>query len=416
MADITGDISSKLTKILEIKKDIANAIINKGGTVTNSDSFESYADKIRGLTLKGELKTLNADENKTYYADNEDGVTGWSKVVVNVKGSGSGGSSGGGSSSGGVEYDENGFTKLPQVHIIYYNEDKTIWAEEDIDAGDNGTHLNDGPPKEAVNGVQYKFRRWEPEPVGVQGNISCYPKYRKLEQEIEDSWEEIARNRGGDYDAGDWRILETGWVDPFSDLGMPQRLKFRLAFEKVYAGEDGTTSTWLLKQIINVIGTNGGVPHVPMGGMTYKDSQLRQWLNNNFYKALPDPLRDAIQPVVKYVPGEYSNGAPNEDGGIALPADKVWIPGRTEILGNDGSAESRYYEQGVEYTMNSTSLGGASYFFRSNDINKSEPGYFRGFGGHWSQELSLKYDQSSVASGSSMIPDYAIFPRIGFCL
>lgn len=45
--------ADKLNKLLETKQAIKQAIIDKGGTVSDTDTFASYATKISGLTTGG---------------------------------------------------------------------------------------------------------------------------------------------------------------------------------------------------------------------------------------------------------------------------------------------------------------------------------------------------------------------------
>lgn len=441
MADgITADIATKLQQIAKIKADIAQAVNHhrQSGSdsllISDSTPFSDYAEIIKNMNPSGKLGVLEASKNGTYSASDEKDIVGWSKVVVDVSGSSSGGSSGGGSSSSGsgIQFDEDGFTKLPTVHITYLNEDGSVWLEEDIEAGDDGSHLNDGPPKEAVDGVRYKFKRWEPQPIQVEADLTCSPSYRKNSVGlIEESYEDIVAYNG-EYQYGDYFYIDTGWVssipgfdlvakngfhaNPFTD-----KVKLHMVFEKVYNHEAGTTSTWLLKEAITINSSNhnGNVLCTPMGGETYDTSKLKTWLNNNLFNAMPDPIRNAIKPVVKYVPGNYvSNDAPNRDGGNSIGEQKLWIPGRTEILGT-GEGGVNYYEDGPQYYLrNDGKMGGATYFLRSHDINRNESGYFRAISAT-NGEVSLKntdYTYSRPGMNSSQEASAPVCPRVGFCL
>lgn len=48
-------ISEQLTALANIKADIKQAIIDKGGTVSDSDAFSTYADKIDGISGGGKI-------------------------------------------------------------------------------------------------------------------------------------------------------------------------------------------------------------------------------------------------------------------------------------------------------------------------------------------------------------------------
>ena len=50
-----GTIADKLNKVLSTKEDIKAAIIEKGQTVADTDTFASYPDKIRAIETGGEM-------------------------------------------------------------------------------------------------------------------------------------------------------------------------------------------------------------------------------------------------------------------------------------------------------------------------------------------------------------------------
>lgn len=76
-----GTISDKLDYLAATKAAIKSAIIEKGQTVEDSDTFRSYAEKIAAISTGGEIERLDVTENGTY---SESGVS-YSPVVVNVQ-------------------------------------------------------------------------------------------------------------------------------------------------------------------------------------------------------------------------------------------------------------------------------------------------------------------------------------------
>ena len=86
-----GTIAAKLRKVLETKKSIQNALKAKGVNVSDSDSFESYVDKIENLSggipsgyeeMTYIKSTADGYINLHYYPNNR------TKVVTSVKHSG----------------------------------------------------------------------------------------------------------------------------------------------------------------------------------------------------------------------------------------------------------------------------------------------------------------------------------------
>lgn len=84
---MSGTVADKLTYLKETKDKIKEAINNKGVSVSDSDTFRSYPDKIKaietGSTSKFSTKTITA--NGTYNAT-DDSVDGYSEVTVAVRG------------------------------------------------------------------------------------------------------------------------------------------------------------------------------------------------------------------------------------------------------------------------------------------------------------------------------------------
>lgn len=56
-------ISEQLTALADIKADIKQAIIDKGGTVSDSDAFSTYADKISNLPGGSDWKVIKEIPN-----------------------------------------------------------------------------------------------------------------------------------------------------------------------------------------------------------------------------------------------------------------------------------------------------------------------------------------------------------------
>jgi hypothetical protein len=72
-----GTISDKLSYLADTKNDIKQAIIDKGVSVSNSDTFRSYASKIAGITTGG-----SGDMTKAVYDTNNDGIVDKTAAIV----------------------------------------------------------------------------------------------------------------------------------------------------------------------------------------------------------------------------------------------------------------------------------------------------------------------------------------------
>lgn len=79
-----GTISDKLTYLANVKQTIKNAIINKGQTIEDTDTFASYADKINDISttpnLQAKSQTITSNGSTSITADSD--YDGLSKVTV----------------------------------------------------------------------------------------------------------------------------------------------------------------------------------------------------------------------------------------------------------------------------------------------------------------------------------------------
>ena len=65
-----GTVADKLNKLVTTKENIKNAIISKGISVTDSDTFASYANKIleiQGTITSSKINTVEEIKNNWKY-------------------------------------------------------------------------------------------------------------------------------------------------------------------------------------------------------------------------------------------------------------------------------------------------------------------------------------------------------------
>lgn len=346
---------------------------------------------------------LYVTENGTY-----DPGTGkyYSRVRVNVKG----GSSGGGESGGGSGEDVVLKSKTITANGTYYafNDDADGFdaVTVNVDGGavalhtvaftnDDGETLESQQVRDGASAVytgtpltkpywwQYG---WSPSPVQVRQDLVCKPLWQSkfnTTDEIQDSWAEIVANKGAKYKIGDFKLLEfvesSGCIPVF--------------MEKVYEGEDGTTSTWVARNILANQKMNDS--NTSDGG--WRKSKLRSWMNKDLASVLPQELRDGIKPVTKY---SYAYDASQDHYYSDDPTnDLLWVPSHMEIFGTSG-----YETLGPVYAMSS----------------KVKTFLSTGSSCHWwersvSSSISFRYVHSSGSeSGYSASVSYGVV--LGFCL
>lgn len=247
------------------------------------------------------------------------------------------------------------------------------------------------------------FAGWEPGIGFVSKNIDTFPVFLDAPSgtpgEISDSLETICANGGAPYPLGSWKRIDIAEMDnpttylySMKDTQDPTKGAKRIPYssvshipggtaiiKKVYAGEDGTTSTWRLQEEVwsptdgssnhqwgiswngylkdTIIftgldnGYNGYLPDYAMildaaDGENYPDggwnvSFLRSFLNGTFLGALPECLQKAIRPVQKFslCKTSYSTNPGYGSESYALTMDAVWIASYHELTG-DGEEPS----------------------------------------------------------------------------
>lgn len=348
-----SSIRQKLEYLNQTKRYIRQAIISKNVSVSENDTFRSYADKIKNIQVAANYNVtpLNATENKEYDAGenkaynpvtvdvkpnvisksiddvgtfnaSDDKVDGYSSVTVNL-------SSklktktftaedmpddptekisfeAGKNAKDEDDKDCIGFSKV-SIDLSGKFQEKPIdvdttnyGAQFTYDAADDGLYgyskvvitvkESDGPftvefwddknrlivydevPKNgAVSYIPpaksgHRFKGWNPIPTNVTKNMACYAVWEKLgssssSDATEDgkagnvtnrSWNEIAQNGGDDIPIGSTKNL---YYSSLSYDGVNIDGGF-LKMRKIYSGERGTTSTWLS---VNSLPLNGGM-------------------------------------------------------------------------------------------------------------------------------------------------------------
>lgn len=234
------------------------------------------------------------------------------------------------------------------------------------------------------------FVGWNPMPVAITEDTQCIARYSygQVDQgEITDSWETICANKGADYPIGAYKGLilvnQSGAV-----LG-------NVNMQKVYEGEDISTSTWVAKSALSATrqmnssnNTNGGYVAMP----------LRTYVNETLFAALPEELRESIVPVIKYsaslIGGNWSYAHASQEA--------LWIPSAREVgLGveTNGPVYSQIYNSnGARVKTQGPGGGTVAWWLRSTyDASGFRDVYTSG---------SLNYNAASVAYGVVL----------GFCL
>lgn len=383
-------IESKLNYLFGTKDEIRQAIQEKGVSVSSDTTFRQYADKIRsietGSTTPPDV-TLNLQEKiatptgKDFEVTPDESYDGLSKVRVlgdfNLKPENI--------AAGITIYGITGVlgvppeygTTIPAVYQPYFDKARELYTGDyknvmilESDLATSVGFLLDGFAVQSYDEETTEFtaskwvyvaynkqtQMWKVEEhvdavsggntfiknirfsdtYIYYGNRVLYPFLSNATGEIEDSWEEIVSGNGASYPIGSWKTLNIGSIDGVN-YG-------RVNMEKVYAGESGTTSTWLGKTVLYEprVLDPGNETNAVIGGWAV--SELRTWLNDVFFNSLPYELRNSIKAVNKYTSIYDANGDRDLNN---LTQDKIWIPSYQELF-NSIETSGVYYNPKTE--------------------------------------------------------------------
>lgn len=455
-----GTTAQKLDRLLETKNGLREIINAKGVSVSEDDTFNSYIDKVAAIPSDMAEATITA--NGTYRASDQ-GIDGFSSVIVNVDTGGSGG--GGGASLGTKTITENGTynatadgldgyysveVEVPNTGTLI---DKTITEVGTFNPVDDGADgyssvtVDIDPETMAaptdkftvnfyigdtlslrVPNVPYggfaeypnasligtdpnygTFYGWNPVPNNVRRNMNCYARFSQEARpiqvnEIYEPWEDIiAADKGLNLPLGVYRYLHLGTVDGVN-YGS-------IRMQKVYEGESGSTSTWLAMDLLKV---RKPFNDKDVGNECYwgGKSSLRDWLNNDVFNTVfPQILKDNIVAVSK-----YSSCYDILRDKNYITQDKLWLPSARELTG--GSSYETigpiyYNSEYLSNVMDSTDTSAKQYYTRT-------------LAGYWGKSYFFglyEKDGSSLGNGNGISWDgtgKGGFDgkgiRIGFCL
>lgn len=286
------------------------------------------------------------------------------------------------------------------------------------------------------------FQGWNPAPNNIQSNRKCYPVFFDptiSEEECQISWAEIVTTHGKDIPIGAWKVLPL--KDSFITLPDGQtkvQILNNIIMQKVYNGEDVSTSTWLSKNTINFAYVSGSgdmrVIHALHNYDYSEDSEYATWgvvqdytnpnyINSRefleaFFDIIPDYIRQFIVPVTKY---STMQKVPTGSGYLksAKTQDYLWVPSLRELnvpvlMDRDFNIVS---ERGPIYSDIFTD--NSSRRKKYNDSDYDYTGYTTrdayGLDYRWSNVMSAVIDTGGIALMSYNY-NQDIPKVIGFCL
>ena len=337
----TSSIASKLDTLKQTKAAIKDAIVEKGVSVGDTDSFRSYASKISSIETKGRVQdnkevdftespmsirpddgydsmeevTVNAklgtkevtptSADQTFVAASED-LLGYSSFVVKA-GSGSGGASGGDGPFTVTFQDANG---------------NVLYTAKNVPKHGYATFVGQTPTNDGQ-----LYVGWNPLPSNIVADTVCKPimmsinDYPTNPMELTYTWDQIISS----INAGQ-QTLTPGMFKTI-DLGTFGIIRMMFIG---YGLDVGAATTWVSMDLTAQYST-WNVANDTDGG--WEESHIRNDVMPTYLQALPAALQadTGIKEVTKYS-RSYDK---THDIFIqnSVTQDRLWIPSQREIFG-----------------------------------------------------------------------------------
>lgn len=350
-----SDTVEKLKYLKETKKAIKNALIERGMTVSDTDTFRSYADKILEIPsgssdLVKYVTFMSWDGTEELFVmpvlvgdDCKDPVTRGdietptkeSTNTQNFTHSGWALSEGGSTNSlilksileDTVVY--AAFTSSTRYYTVNFYDGDTLLKTMNVEYGGTANYIaeKDG----------YGFDGWEPSNENIVADTNCYAKWAEQVTFANASWEQIAE------------ICANGEAENYFSLGDTKTITRtdNTTFDVVIAafnhddlsdGSGKANMTLLSTHIIDGLSTI----YTASSSTWWGNSTMRKDLQNEFRRTLPESLRNAIKTVDKK--------STTNTLALSVSQDTLWIPSATEVGITTVDHEGAVDGQGACYT------------------------------------------------------------------
>lgn len=350
----TSSIASKLDTLKQTKAAIKDAIVEKGVSVGDTDSFRSYASKISSIETKGKVQdnkevdftespmsvkpddgydsmeevTVNAklgtkevtptSADQTFVAASED-LLGYSSFVVKA-GSGSGGAGGGDGPFTVTFQDANG---------------NVLYTAKNVPKHGYATFVGQTPTNDGQ-----LYVGWNPLPSNIVADTVCKPimmstnDYPTNPQELTDfTWDQIVAS----INAGQQTLVP----GMFKTIDLGTFGIIRMMFIG-YGLDVGAATTWVSMDLTAQDSTWNAANNTDGG---WEKSHIRNDVMPTYLQALPAALQadTGIKEVTKY--SRSYDAANSLYPQNAVTQDRLWIPSQREIFGG-----TNYETAGNDYT------------------------------------------------------------------
>lgn len=241
------------------------------------------------------------------------------------------------------------FTATVRTYTVRFINDSTVLQTVTVLYGGSAIYTGDDPVKEG----DWAFKGWSPEPTNIAADTDCYAQFKSTALTWDDVFAYIA---DGSYRDN----LNIGDTIPL-DLGAEGVVRMEIVAIDADEKADGSGNapiTWIAKDLL---ATTRTIKASNDRTGDWAGTTLRNWLQGDFYNAIPADVRGSIVTVNK----TYRN---NVAGATKTCADNVWIPSAREIFGGD---VAKCEESGLHYENSFSSVDslkkGDYWWLRTSD-------------------------------------------------
>ena len=263
-----------------------------------------------------------------------------------------------------------------RYNVYFYNEDTLLQTVENVLYGSSATYIGETPVKTGVdNPEEYEFKRFNPEPINITGEIKCYALF-KFTGYIKDSWTTIGENVANGTATSVYQIGGRKEIPITLSNGTTTTADVELiAFNHDNLADDSgkATLTFFCKDLPNILKSMNSSSAAECG---WESSRMRTFINGELLNAFPDELKAIIKPVYKISDGGATNKA------LVTTTDSCWlasydevgfVPGSNNLYGQGelySSIFSSDKESRKKYIVDDTETGGwwlrSTYYTTSN--------------------------------------------------
>ena len=249
------------------------------------------------------------------------------------------------------------YNTIRKYNVYFYNDSELIYTSENISYGSNTSYVGKTPVKLGVdNSEEYVFKGWSPSPENIVGETHCYAMFKftgylfgKLgKTEDEDYGYGNVDNPNWDAINAYWDVVSTD-VEAYENGNLTEdefKLKYPIGARMIVPINFADSSIYADVEIIghnhdNLANGSGKAPLTffcadlpqllyrmnkePTNSGGYKNTEMREFLNNELFDALPPILQGVIEPVCKISDGGAA------DRSLVSTLDTCWLASGDEV-------------------------------------------------------------------------------------